>query len=48
MLEFLAYTPIFARYDSRTFENITGTGYRSKEVSLTSLTAPIRFNKINN
>jgi hypothetical protein len=44
----LADTLIFARYDTGTFENITGTGYCSKEVSLTSLTAQQRFNKTSN
>jgi hypothetical protein len=44
----LAYTLIFARYDTGTIEIITGTGYCSKEVSLTSLTAKQRSSRINN
>jgi len=35
-------TPIFAHYDNRKNSGIAGTGSRSKEVSLTSLTVNIR------
>lgn len=37
-----------SRYDTRKFKGITGAGFGSKEVSLTSLTANKRYNKTSN